>query len=965
MDKLDQTGIPRVPGVFNVNELRDDNDNDNENNSNNDNNNSQTIIDKTLDPGKPLKKDLQDLIQGINIDETQSSKLEIDINNDNFNDDNSINEDYNDNQQHIIIDKDVENIEQNQEEEEDIDINNDNLNDSISFENVSDYESMNDVESKFHNDDDIEVNSLEENEKQFINNSSDNLSHTVIKSSSQDVISQTISSLNNNKNDKDDVSNNNKNDKDDVSNNNDHNNNNLSTFKDTELDTGLDSNFEAKLLDNYIEESNNNTPLDKDKDLQDDDDSFNDSKDIDTDFPIATSSNINISQLSESNQSSNINIADLTMINGSTESVIIQSNQNNQNNNINNQNNSYYQPLPINQNNNHNQLQQPVSITQPQSRSISNSSLKSNSIKVKNKRKSGNKVKEVFSSFVSSIRSPSSSSSSSTSFSNQQEHRLSQQSLKISTPYDAKHVAHVGIDSHGQYTGLPEEWEKLLMSSGISKFEQEKHPKEVRDIVAFYQDHNNQNNDEKMLKLIPKTPIVQQTPILNNEKISNNNVEDKQFIPSRPPPKPPSIKSPQINSPLTRNTSIKSFKTPIINHINSFSPSRPPPPPPPQSSSLSIPSSSSAAANIPPIPRTPSINHQQPLDKSEKRSPDQSTAAVPTTPAIVPPLPPKHQNSKEKPVRDPQEVARKKEEKRKKNQLIYAKLATIVSNGDPTEFYSNLSKIGQGASGGVYTAIERGSNRDVAIKQMNLEQQPKKELIINEILVMKGSKHQNIVNFIDSYLLKGDLWVVMEYMEGGSLTDVVTYSVMTESQIGSVLRETLQGLEFLHSKGVIHRDIKSDNVLLSLNGSIKLTDFGFCAQINEAQVKRNTMVGTPYWMAPEVVLRKQYGPKVDIWSLGIMIIEMIEGEPPYLNETPLRALYLIVTNGTPSLKDPESLTKTLRNFLSWCLKVEPEERGSAKELLQDEFIKQAEDSSCLSPLVKLARMKKKAESEDD
>lgn len=315
------------------------------------------------------------------------------------------------------------------------------------------------------------------------------------------------------------------------------------------------------------------------------------------------------------------------------------------------------------------------------------------------------------------------------------------------------------------------------------------------------------------------------------------------------------------------------------------------------------------------------------------------------------------------PSKDPDAAAKRREARRRRDAQVIHQLSKICNPDDPTILYKDLQKIGQGASGGVYTANEIGNNRSVAIKQMNLEQQPKKELIINEIIVMKESSHRNIVNFIDSYLLRGDLWVVMEYMEGGSLTDVVTYNMMTEGQIGAVCREVLQGLEHLHAKGVIHRDIKSDNILLSMRGDIKLTDFGFCAQINESNSKRTTMVGTPYWMAPEVVSRKEYGPKIDIWSLGIMAIEMIEGEPPYLNELPIRALYLIVTNGTPKLKNPEAQSAIFTDFLNWSLKVNVDERATASELLGHEFLKTADSVRNLAPLVKAARMAKVSEHE--
>ncbi|OMH82779.1 Serine/threonine-protein kinase CLA4 [Zancudomyces culisetae] len=287
------------------------------------------------------------------------------------------------------------------------------------------------------------------------------------------------------------------------------------------------------------------------------------------------------------------------------------------------------------------------------------------------------------------------------------------------------------------------------------------------------------------------------------------------------------------------------------------------------------------------------------------------------------------------------------------------RLAGMVSREDPRILYSRVKKIGQGASGSVYLAKSLRNKRLVAIKQMDLKTQPRKELLVNEIEVMRSSQHQNIVNYIESFLVtRAELWVVMEYMNGGALTDVIDNNQLNEVQIATISLEVCKGLDHLHSQSIIHRDIKSDNILLGEDGQVKITDFGFCARLSEQRNKRATMVGTPYWMAPEVVKQKPYGFKVDVWSLGIMVIEMIESEPPYLDEEPLKALYLIATNGTPALKNPELLSSQIKRFLAECLTVDVDSRATVRELLQHDFIrKSARSISVLRPLLQFINNK--------
>uniref|UniRef100_A0A1I7RH77 non-specific serine/threonine protein kinase n=1 Tax=Bursaphelenchus xylophilus TaxID=6326 RepID=A0A1I7RH77_BURXY len=286
---------------------------------------------------------------------------------------------------------------------------------------------------------------------------------------------------------------------------------------------------------------------------------------------------------------------------------------------------------------------------------------------------------------------------------------------------------------------------------------------------------------------------------------------------------------------------------------------------------------------------------------------------------------------------------------------VLDELRRIVSPGDPYAKYKLAEKIGAGATGSVWTAHNLVTHQVVAVKRMAFRSQPKKEMLLTEIKVMQHYKHKNLVNYIDSYLVgDDDLWVVMDYLEGGNLTDVVTRTELDEGQMAAVIRECLLALNFLHKQSIIHRDIKSDNVLLGMDGAVKLTDFGFCAQLQPG-AKRTTVIGTPYWMAPEIVNKTKYNFKVDIWSLGIMCLEMIDGEPPYLHETQLKAIYLIAQNGKPEIKKRSELSTEFVDFIDRCLCVKPEERADTTELLEHPFLQHAKPLSALIPYIKAVK----------
>ncbi|RNA03882.1 serine threonine- kinase PAK mbt [Brachionus plicatilis] len=280
-------------------------------------------------------------------------------------------------------------------------------------------------------------------------------------------------------------------------------------------------------------------------------------------------------------------------------------------------------------------------------------------------------------------------------------------------------------------------------------------------------------------------------------------------------------------------------------------------------------------------------------------------------------------------------------------------LQMVVNAGDPRLRFKNFIKIGEGSTGMVYAANDTANaNHLVAIKKMNLHKQQRRELLFNEVVIMRDYKHKNVVDMYGSFLVEDELWVVMEYLAGGALTDIVTKSRMDEAQIATVCKSVLRALAFLHANGVIHRDIKSDSILLSSDGRVKLTDFGFVAQVSADLQKRKSLVGTPYWMAPEVISRLPYGTEVDVWSLGIMIIEMIDGEPPYFDQPPLQAMRFIRDMPPPRFRDTmHRVSPRLQGFLDRMLVRDPTQRATAAELLEHPFIRQVNSADCLLNLV--------------
>ncbi|NXI34306.1 MYO3A protein, partial [Galbula dea] len=276
---------------------------------------------------------------------------------------------------------------------------------------------------------------------------------------------------------------------------------------------------------------------------------------------------------------------------------------------------------------------------------------------------------------------------------------------------------------------------------------------------------------------------------------------------------------------------------------------------------------------------------------------------------------------------------------------------------DPSDTWEIIETIGKGTYGKVFKVLNKKNGSKAAVKILDPVHDIDEEIEAEYNILKALSDHPNVVKFYGMYYKKdvknGDqLWLVLELCNGGSVTDLVKGFLkrgerMNELIIAYILHEALMGLQHLHENKTIHRDIKGNNILLTTEGGVKLVDFGVSAQLTSTRLRRNTSVGTPFWMAPEVIACEQqldssYDARCDAWSLGITAIELGDGDPPLADLHPMRALFKIPRNPPPTLQQPELWSPEFNDFINKCLTKDYEKRPTVSCLLQHDFIKQIE-----------------------
>ncbi|XP_043571814.1 serine/threonine-protein kinase TAO3 isoform X2 [Chiloscyllium plagiosum] len=280
-------------------------------------------------------------------------------------------------------------------------------------------------------------------------------------------------------------------------------------------------------------------------------------------------------------------------------------------------------------------------------------------------------------------------------------------------------------------------------------------------------------------------------------------------------------------------------------------------------------------------------------------------------------------------------------------------ISELFFKEDPEELFVDLHEIGHGSFGAVYFARNARTSEVVAVKKMSYSGKQiteKWQDIIKEVKFLRQLKHPNTIEYKGCYLKEHTAWMVMEYCLG-STSDLleVHKKPLQEVEIAAITHGALQGLVYLHSRNLIHRDIKAGNILLTEPGQVKLADFGSASIVCPA----NSFVGTPYWMAPEVILAMdegQYDGKVDVWSLGITSIELAERKPPLFNMNAMSALYHIAQNESPTLQSNE-WSQFFRSFVDYCLQKIPQDRPTSLELLRHDFVRREHPQRVLCDLI--------------
>eukprot|EP00178_Gracilaria_changii_P019909 TRINITY_DN5778_c0_g1_i1.p1 TRINITY_DN5778_c0_g1~~TRINITY_DN5778_c0_g1_i1.p1 ORF type:complete len:450 (+),score=50.58 TRINITY_DN5778_c0_g1_i1:145-1494(+) len=266
---------------------------------------------------------------------------------------------------------------------------------------------------------------------------------------------------------------------------------------------------------------------------------------------------------------------------------------------------------------------------------------------------------------------------------------------------------------------------------------------------------------------------------------------------------------------------------------------------------------------------------------------------------------------------------------------------------DPCEHYDHFVPIGKGGSGSVYFARSKSDGKQFALKKVTPTTPAKSRALENEIRTMHALKHDNIVQCYSAYGHNNDVWIVMESMDVGCLTHVLDFLrdksyLLSENHIAYILRETLKGLWAMHSRHCMHRDIKSDNVLVSSNGEVKLGDFEYSAELTAKSPKRRTVVGTAWWMAPETVRSSFYDYGADVWSIGILSIECAEWVPPLFGMESSKAMQ-VIREGVQiqGFKRPDIWSPQFADFVRGCLVRDRDERYSVQDLLKHPFLDKA------------------------